>query len=128
MIESVVFDESGLIPVITQDEATRQVLMFAWMNREALESTIATGRAVYFSRSRQKLWLKGEESGHIQHVRDLRLDCDGDVLLMSVEQVGGIACHTGHAHCFYQRLEAGEWQSVEPVLLSPEDIYRDKQS
>ena len=127
MIESVVFNESGLIPVITQDVATRQVLMFAWMNREALESTIATGRAVYFSRSRQKLWPKGEESGHIQHVRDLRLDCDGDVLLMSVEQVGGIACHTGHAHCFYQRLEAGEWQSVEPVLLSPEDIYRDKQ-
>jgi phosphoribosyl-AMP cyclohydrolase len=127
MIESVVFNESGLIPVITQDVATRQVLMFAWMNREALESTIATGRAVYFSRSRQKLWPKGEESGHIQHVRDLRLDCDGDVLLMSVEQVGGIACHTGHAHCFFQRLEAGEWQSVEPVLRSPENIYRDKQ-
>lgn len=127
MIESVVFNESGLIPVITQDEATRQVLMFAWMNREALESTIATGRAVYFSRSRQKLWPKGEESGHIQHVRDLRLDCDGDVLLMSVEQVGGIACHTGHAHCFFQRLEAGEWRSVEPVLRRPEDIYRDKQ-
>lgn len=124
MIESVVFNEAGLVPAIAQDEKTGQVLMVAWMNEEALRETVATGRAVYFSRSRQRLWRKGEESGHVQHVKELRLDCDGDVLLLSVEQVGGIACHTGRQHCFYRRLnDSGEWVDCEPVLKSPDVIY-----
>jgi len=123
-LDAVSFDAAGLVPVVTQDAASRQVLMFAWMNREALAETVASGRAVYFSRSRQRLWRKGEESGHVQHVRSLRLDCDGDVLLMGVEQVGGIACHTGRAHCFFRELDAGgEWRTVEAVLRSPETIY-----
>ena len=124
MIESVVFNEAGLVPAIAQDEKTGQVLMVAWMNEEALRETVATGRAVYFSRSRQRLWRKGEESGHVQRVKELRLDCDGDVLLLSVEQVGGIACHTGRQHCFYRRLnDSGEWLDCEPILKSPDDIY-----
>ena len=124
MIESVVFNEAGLVPAIAQDEKTGQVLMVAWMNEEALRETVATGRVVYFSRSRQRLWRKGEESGHVQHVKELRLDCDGDVLLLSVEQVGGIACHTGRQHCFYRRLnDDGEWIDCEPVLKSPDEIY-----
>ncbi len=124
MIESVVFNEAGLVPAIAQDEQTGQVLMVAWMNEEALRETVATGRAVYFSRSRQRLWRKGEESGHVQHVKELRLDCDGDVLLLSVEQVGGIACHTGRQHCFYRRLDDNaEWIDCEPVLKSPDEIY-----
>ena len=124
MIESVVFNEAGLVPAIAQDEKTGQVLMVAWMNEAALRETVATGRAVYFSRSRQRLWRKGEESGHVQHVKELRLDCDGDVLLLSVEQVGGIACHTGRQHCFYRRLnDSGEWVDCEPVLKSPDVIY-----
>lgn len=124
MIESVVFNEAGLVPAIAQDEKTGQVLMVAWMNEEALRETVATGRAVYFSRSRQRLWRKGEESGHVQHVKELRLDCDGDVLLLNVEQVGGIACHTGRQHCFYRRLnDNGEWIDCEPVLKSPDAIY-----
>lgn len=124
MIESVVFNDAGLVPAIAQDEKTGQVLMVAWMNEEALRETIASGLAVYFSRSRQRLWRKGEESGHVQHVKELRLDCDGDVLLLSVEQVGGIACHTGRQHCFFRKLDSqGEWQDCEPVIKSPEDIY-----
>lgn len=124
MIESVVFNEAGLVPAIAQDEKTGQVLMVAWMNEEALRETVATGRAVYFSRSRQRLWRKGEESGHVQRVKELRLDCDGDVLLLSVEQVGGIACHTGRQHCFYRRLnDSGEWLDCEPILKSPDVIY-----
>ena len=124
MIESVVFNDSGLVPAIAQDADSGLVLMFAWMNEEALRETVATGRAVYYSRSRQRLWRKGEESGHVQHVKALRLDCDGDVLLLSVEQVGGIACHTGRQHCFYRKLdETGSWQECEPVLKSPELIY-----
>ena len=124
MIESVVFNEAGLVPVIAQDEKTGQVLMVAWMNEEALRETVATGRAVYFSRSRQRLWRKGEESGHVQRVKELRLDCDGDVLLLSVEQVGGIACHTGRQHCFFRKLDdSGEWIDCEPVLKSPDVIY-----
>lgn len=124
MIESVVFNEAGLVPAIAQDAATGQVLMVAWMNEEALRETVATGRAVYFSRSRQRLWRKGEESGHVQHVKELRLDCDGDVLLLSVEQVGGIACHTGRQHCFFRKLDdSGEWRDCEPVLKSPDAIY-----
>lgn len=119
------FNESGLVPAIAQDAASGQVLMVAWMNREALSETVDTGRAVYFSRSRQRLWRKGEESGHVQSVREIRLDCDGDVVLLSVEQIGGIACHTGRAHCFYRKLdEHGNWQISEPVLKSPEAIYR----
>lgn len=124
MIESVAFDEAGLVPVIAQDVASGQVLMVAWMNREALQETVATRQAVYFSRSRQRLWRKGEQSGHVQKVSDIRLDCDGDVLLLSVEQVGGIACHTGREHCFYRQLDdSGNWQSVEEVLKDPADIY-----
>lgn len=124
MTETLVFNEAGLLPAIAQDAATGQVLMVAWMNLEAFEETVATQRAVYFSRSRQRLWRKGEESGHVQHVREIRLDCDSDVLLLSVEQVGGIACHTGRAHCFYKKLsEAGDWEDSEPVLKAPEQIY-----
>ena len=126
MIDAVLFDDAGLVPVITQDATSGQVLMFAWMNREALTETVRTDRAVYWSRSRGRLWRKGEESGHVQLVRELRLDCDGDVLLMRVEQVGGIACHTGRAHCFFRRLEEdGEWRDVEPVLRDPGSIYGD---
>ncbi|MFK7993118.1 MAG: phosphoribosyl-AMP cyclohydrolase [Granulosicoccus sp.] len=124
MIESVIFNEAGLVPAIAQDAITRQVLMVAWMNREALEETIASGRAVYFSRSRQRLWRKGEESGHLQVIQDIRLDCDGDVLLLSVEQIGGIACHTGREHCFYRQLdESGQWVSVDEVVKDPASIY-----
>jgi len=124
MIESVVFNDAGLVPVIAQDADSGQVLMVAWMNQDALQETVATGRAVYYSRSRQRLWRKGEESGHVQHVREIRLDCDGDVLLLSVEQVGGIACHTGREHCFFRQLdELGNWQVCEPVIKSPDLIY-----
>jgi len=124
MIESVVFNEAGLVPVITQDAKSGQVLMFAWMDKAALEETIESRMAVYFSRSRQKLWRKGEESGHVQRLCELRLDCDGDVLLMSVEQIGGIACHTGRAHCFFRRLEDnGTWQITESVLRDPNEMY-----
>lgn len=124
MIESVVFNEAGLVPAIAQDAASGQVLMVAWMNREALEETIASGRVVYFSRSRQRLWRKGEESGHTQMVRDIRLDCDGDVLLLSVEQIGGIACHTGRQHCFYRQLDdSGQWKTVDEVVKDPASIY-----
>lgn len=124
MIEEVLFDDSGLVPVIAQDATSDQVLMVAWMNREALTETVDTGRVVYFSRSRQRLWRKGEESGHVQKVRDMRLDCDGDVILIKVEQVGGIACHTGREHCFYRQLgQDASWHVTEPVKRDPEDIY-----
>ena len=124
MIDAVLFDNSGLVPVIAQDATSGQILMFAWMNQEALTETVNSGRAVYFSRSRQRLWRKGEESGHIQNVKDIRLDCDGDVILISVEQVGGIACHTGREHCFYRQLgEDGSWHVTEPVKRDPEEIY-----
>ncbi|MSQ72039.1 MAG: phosphoribosyl-AMP cyclohydrolase [Betaproteobacteria bacterium] len=118
------WDEHGLIPVIAQDASSGQVLMFAWMNREALEKTAATGEAVYWSRSRGRLWHKGEESGHVQKVREMRVDCDEDVLLLKVDQAGGIACHTGRQHCFFRRLDDGDWVVTEPVLKKPEDIYR----
>jgi phosphoribosyl-AMP cyclohydrolase len=124
MIDSVVFNESGLVPAIAQDAKSGQVLMLAWMNQEALAETVATGRAVYFSRSRQRLWRKGEESGHVQTIRDIRIDCDGDVVLLSVEQMGGIACHTGREHCFYRKLDKdGQWQITDPVRKSPDVIY-----
>ena len=123
-LQEVRWDRSGLVPAIAQEAGTGKVLMFAWMNREALVETAATGRAVYWSRSRARLWRKGEESGHVQHVRELRLDCDGDVVLLSIEQTGGIACHTGRHSCFFRRLEEGEWRTAEPVLKQPERIYR----
>ena len=114
----------GLVPVIAQELSTKQVLMFAFMNREALQLTVETGYAVYWSRSRNKLWHKGEESGHQQKVHELRLDCDGDVILMTVEQLGGIACHTGRHDCFFQKLENGAWKTDKPVIKNPEDIYK----
>ena len=114
----------GLVPVIAQELDTNQVLMFAFMNREALQLTVETGYAVYWSRSRNKLWRKGEESGHQQKVHELRLDCDGDVILMTVEQLGGIACHTGRHDCFFQKLENGVWKTDKPVIKNPEDIYK----
>ena len=114
----------GLVPVIAQELGTKQVLMFAFMNREALQLTVETGYAVYWSRSRKKLWRKGEESGHQQKVHELRLDCDGDVILMTVEQIGGIACHTGRHDCFFQKLENGAWKTDKPVIKNPEDIYK----
>ena len=122
-IETIAFDEHGLVPAIAQDAATGRVLMFAWMNRDAVEKTIELGEAVYFSRSRQKLWHKGEQSGNTQTVREIRLDCDGDVLLLSIEQHGGIACHTGRESCFYRRLEGGRWQATDEVKKSPGAIY-----
>ena len=114
----------GLVPVIAQELGTNQVLMFAFMNREALQLTVETGHAVYWSRSRNKLWHKGEESGHQQKVHEIRLDCDSDVILMTVEQAGGIACHTGRHDCFFQKLENGEWKTDKPVIKNPEDIYK----
>lgn len=123
-LDEVKWNEQGLVPAIAQEAGTGIVLMVAWMNREALKETVATGRAVYFSRSRQKLWRKGEESGHIQQVSEIRLDCDADVVLLAVEQAGGIACHTGRHHCFYKRLQGGAWQAVEPVLKSEDEIYK----
>ena len=114
----------GLVPVIAQELGTKQVLMFAFMNSEALQLTVETGHAVYWSRSRGKLWCKGEESGHIQKVHELRLDCDSDVILMTVEQIGGIACHTGRHDCFFQKLENGEWKTDKPVIKNPEEIYK----
>ena len=122
-LDQVHWDEHGLAPVITQDAASGKVLMFAWMNREALVQTAATGQAVYWSRSRNKLWQKGEESGHTQIVKDIRLDCDADALLLRVEQIGGIACHTGRERCFFKQLQDGRWQVVEPVLKEPKLIY-----
>ena len=123
-LDTVAWTAEGLIPVIAQEAATGKVLMFAWMNREALRLTQATGHAVYWSRSRNKLWHKGEESGHWQKVQDIRLDCDNDVVLLTVEQQGGIACHTGRHSCFFRRLEGESWQAVEPVLKEPDQLYR----
>ena len=121
------WDEKGLVPVITQEAASGDVLMFAWMNREALEKTAELGRAVYFSRSRGKLWFKGEESGHVQTVHEIRLDCDSDVVLLKVSQLGhepGIACHTGRHSCFFSLYKEGQWVVTEPVLKDPESIYK----
>jgi phosphoribosyl-AMP cyclohydrolase len=118
------WSDDGLLPAIAQDAQTGEILMVAWMNREALKRTVETGEAVYWSRSRKKLWHKGEESGHTQKVLELRLDCDEDVLLMKIEQIGGIACHTGRRSCFFQKLENGQWVSVEPVLKDPHEIYK----
>lgn len=119
-LDEVKFDAAGLVTVIAQDASSARVLMVAWANREALAETAASGQAVYWSRSRRRLWRKGEESGHTQRVREIRLDCDGDVVLYAVEQTGGIACHTGRASCFYRRLDGEQWQAVDPVLKDPE--------
>ena len=122
-LEEVKFDADGLVTVIAQDTASARVLMVAWANREALTETAVSGRAVYWSRSRKRLWRKGEESGHAQRVQEIRLDCDGDVVLYAVEQTGGIACHTGRESCFYRRLDGQQWQAVDPVLQDPELMY-----
>jgi phosphoribosyl-AMP cyclohydrolase len=123
-LDEIKWDENGLVPVIAQDAASGDVLMFAWMNREALEKTAAFGQAVYWSRSRRKLWHKGEESGHFQKVVEMRTDCDNDVVLLKIEQVGGIACHTGRKSCFFQRLQESRWTAVDPVLKDPAEIYK----
>ncbi len=123
-LDKVKWDANGLVPAIAQDAGSGKVLMVAWMNRAALEQTVAGGEAVYWSRSRRKLWHKGEESGHVQKVRELRLDCDEDVILLSVEQVGGIACHTGRHNCFFQKYADGKWVVSDPVLKDPKDIYK----
>ncbi len=123
-LNSIQWDEQGLVPVIAQDAASGEVLMFAWMNREALELTSKRGEAVYWSRSRRKLWHKGEESGHLQKVVEIRMDCDNDVILLKIEQIGGIACHTGRRSCFFQKLDHSAWNDCEPVLKDPAEIYR----
>jgi len=122
-LDEVRFDGEGLVPAIAQDAASGRVLMMAWMNRESLEATVDEGRAVYWSRSRRRLWRKGEESGHVQRLKALRLDCDGDCVLMEVEQVGGIACHTGREACYFRLLVDGRWESVDPVLRDPGELY-----
>lgn len=122
--DQVHWDQNGLVAAIAQDAASGRILMVAWMNREALAETAKRGEAVYWSRSRSRLWRKGEESGHLQKVRELRLDCDADAILLKVEQVGGIACHTGRESCFFRRLENDRWVETDPVLKNPNDIYR----
>ncbi len=122
-LDRVRFNADGLVGAIAQDATSKQVLTLAWMNREAMEQTAATREAHYWSRSRQKLWRKGESSGFVQKIREIRLDCDSDAVLLLVEQVGGIACHTGHGRCFFLKLEDGAWRDVEPVLQDPEAIY-----
>ncbi|OGA05412.1 MAG: phosphoribosyl-AMP cyclohydrolase [Betaproteobacteria bacterium RIFCSPLOWO2_02_FULL_64_12] len=123
-LDKVKWNADGLVPAIAQEAATERVLMVAWMNREALKATVETGQAVYWSRSRKRLWPKGEESGHVQRVLEVRLDCDEDVVLLRVEQVGGIACHTGRPSCFFQKYENGDWVVTDPVIKDPKEIYR----
>ena len=123
-LDEVPWDEQGLIPVVTQEFSTGRVLTLAWMNHAALAETAKGGEAVYWSRSRKKLWRKGEESGHTQKVRELRLDCDSDAILLRVDQVGGIACHTGRESCFFRKLENGRWVTTDPVLKDPAAIYK----
>ena len=123
-LNDVKWDDQGLVPVIAQDADSNELLMFAWMNREALERTAESGEAVYWSRSRRKLWHKGEESGHVQKVREIRIDCDNDAILLKIEQTGGISCHTGRRSCFYQRLDDAHWHEVEGVLKDPSEIYK----
>lgn len=123
-LNKVNWSDDGLVPAIAQDEKTGRVLMVAWMDREALKRTVDSGEAIYWSRSRKKLWHKGEESGHVQKVKEIRIDCDADVILMQIEQSGGIACHTGRESCFYSKLEKGEWISTDDVLKDPDEIYK----
>lgn len=122
-LEEIAWNSDGLVPVIVQEAHSGVVLTLAWMNREALQMTRTEGRAVFWSRSRARLWRKGEDSGHIQHVKEIRLDCDRDTVLLSVEQEGGIACHTGRRHCFFLKLDQDAWHTVEPVLKDPRAIY-----
>lgn len=122
-LDAVKWDAHGLVPAIAQDAGSGDILMVAWMNREALEETARTMRGVYWSRSRNTLWRKGEESGHVQNISEIRLDCDNDVILLKVEQLGGIACHTGRRSCFFQKLENGQWVTTAPVLKHPDEIY-----
>lgn len=122
-LDQIKWTDDGLVPAIAQDASTGRVLMFAWMNRESLALTVEKNEAVYFSRSRHKLWHKGEESGHTQKVKSLRLDCDGDVIVMQIEQTGGIACHTGRESCFYREYKDGEWVTVDRVIKDPKEIY-----
>jgi len=123
-LDSIKWDTDGLVPAIAQDAQSGKVLMMAWMNRESLQLTVDEGRAIYWSRSRQKLWRKGEESGHVQKLKDLRLDCDADVLLLSVEQLGGIACHTGRERCFYRQYQDDQWVETDEVLKDPASFYK----
>jgi phosphoribosyl-AMP cyclohydrolase len=123
-LDEIAWNSDGLAPAIAQDADTGLILMVAWMNREALALTVNENRAVYWSRSRQKLWRKGEESGNVQQLRELRLDCDNDVIMMQVEQIGGIACHTGRRSCFYRVLLDGQWQSVDNVIKDPKELYQ----
>ncbi|MBI3575776.1 MAG: phosphoribosyl-AMP cyclohydrolase [Gammaproteobacteria bacterium] len=123
-LDTIKWNADGLVPVIAQEATTGKVLTLAWANREALAATVQEARAVYWSRSRQKLWRKGEESGHVQRLKEIRLDCDNDAVLLLVEQVGGIACHTGRERCFYQKLQGDRWVDAEPVLKRPDEIYR----
>jgi phosphoribosyl-AMP cyclohydrolase len=125
-LDEVPWNEHGLVAVVTQDASSDRVLTVAWMNRDALQQTAEKKEAVYFSRSRNKLWRKGEESGHIQKVREIRIDCDADAVLLKVEQVGGIACHTGRESCFFRKLENGKWVEMDPVLKDPKLIYGKK--
>jgi phosphoribosyl-AMP cyclohydrolase len=125
-LDEVPWNEHELVAVVAQDYSSGKVLTVAWMNREALAETVKRGEAVYWSRSRKKLWRKGEESGHVQKVREVRIDCDADAVLLMVEQVGGIACHTGHERCFFRKLEKGRWVEVDPVLKDPSTIYGEK--
>jgi phosphoribosyl-AMP cyclohydrolase len=127
-LDQVKWNDDGLVPVITQEFSTKQVLTLAWMNKESLQLTVDTGHAVYWSRSRQKLWHKGEQSGNQQQIKSIRLDCDCDAVLLEVVQVGGIACHTGRHHCFYQQLVDGEWQTTETVLKEPKEMYKPKET
>ena len=122
-LDTVKWTADGLVPAIAQEEGTGRVLMVAGMNRDALRETALTHRGVYWSRSRSKLWRKGEESGNVQAIREIRLDCDNDVILLQIEQIGGIACHAGRASCFYQRLDADGWHSIDPVLKDPGEMY-----
>jgi phosphoribosyl-AMP cyclohydrolase len=122
-LNKVNWTQDGLVPVVVQEAVGGKVLMFAWMNREALKRTVSSGEAVYWSRSRKKLWRKGEESGHVQKVKEIRLDCDHDVLLLAVEQIGGIACHTGRHNCFFQKLQSGKWVVTDPVIKESKEIY-----
>ena len=122
-LEQIQFDDSGLIPAIAQDYKTGEILMFAWMNQESLALTIEKQQAVYYSRSRKKLWFKGEESGHTQLIKEIYTDCDNDVILLKVEQIGGIACHTGRESCFFQKLDNSNWTSVADVIKDPKEIY-----
>ncbi len=123
-LDEINWPDNGLIPVVAQDYKSAHILMLAWMNRDALKATASEKRAVYWSRSRQKLWRKGEESGNVQKLHEIRLDCDSDAIVLLVEQIGGIACHTGRENCFYKRLEDDTWEPVSPVLKDPKEMYR----